>query len=92
MTFTTSQPDTTRSVADTLVDSVTGQAYASTTFDYQLQSPWGTVRDIGTLTTDANGNFTLSNLTASAGTARLIIKDQVTGLEVGQADVTVTEA
>lgn len=90
--FTTSPAGTTRSITDTLTDPDTGLAVANTTIDYQIQPVWATApTDSGQFTTDGAGGFTISNIAAAAGAARLIIKS-VDGLQGGQKSVTITEA
>jgi len=90
--FTTSQAGTARSITDVLKDRDTGVVIANTLLDYQVQTTWGVVTDTGQVTTDANGGFTVNNLLAAAGAARIILKDAATGDNVAQSAVTITEA
>jgi len=92
VTFTTSLATTTRSLTDTLKDRDTGAVVANTNLDYQIQAVWGgSVLDSGNITTDANGQFTLSNLNVAAGQARIFFTDTATGLKFAGSLVTIVE-
>lgn len=91
--FTTSPAGLTRSVTDSLIDPVTATAVASTTVSYILQPVWeGAPTDTGELTTDGSGNFTITNLTAAAGSAYLTFKSSDDSKGTPPKLVTVTEA
>jgi hypothetical protein len=89
--FTTSQPNTVRSLTETLKDEA-GNIVANQLLDWQLQDTFGSITDSGQTTTDGSGVFSVTNLTTSPLGAYLIVKDTNDENVMGAYPVQVTEA
>jgi len=91
ISFTTSQAGSIRSLTETLKDE-RGSAIASRLLDWQVQDEWGVMTDRGQLTTDANGEFTLTDLQASPLGAYLFVKDPADQNVLGAYPVSIVES